>query len=557
MRRLDSAVNSPRRIDMRVHAPAHSLPLTLLVLLLSPHVVAAQELEPQQVIVKWREQISPAARSSAASLALRDAEARVGAIASAMRATGSGAEVLRLNRALSKTEMTQFLAALADSPQVEYAEEDLPVHTDMTPNDEFYSQQWHMFTFSTAGMRLPAAWDLSTGSGVHVAVLDTGYATHVDDGNILAGYDLISDPESAGDGGGRDPIATDPGDLGGCSEDRSTWHGTLMAGIIGARTNNDRGVAGVAFDAFLRPVRVIGRCNTGWLSDLADGIRWAVGERVPNTSLNTVPAKILNISVGSVGACTTELQSAIDVARASGALVVVSAGNEGRDVATRMPAGCAGVLTVAAVKRNGSRTDASNFGEGVALAGPGGDGSNEANLVLTISNSGPAIPVNDTYRTASGTSAAAANVSGVAALVWARTPSLTADQVAATLRETARPFPGVCAKCGMGLVDAAAAVAADRSRRSAAPTSINANPTRSFSGDYTVTWSAVAGATHYWMERAAPASWGGLTRLTGTSRSYVDQTSREYRHRVRACNAHGCSDWIAGSLVTVCNPECE
>jgi serine protease len=513
----------------------------------------------RQVIVKWREQISLAAKSADASIALRDAEARVGVSANAMRATASGAEVLRLNGALSKTEMTQFIGTLKSNPRVEYAEEDLLVYTDMTPNDPLYSEQWHMLTFSTAGMRLPAAWDMATGSGVTVAVLDNGYRPHVDlVPNIQGGYDFISDPVSAFDGNGRDPNAQDTGDEGaGCTHSTSTWHGTRVAGIIGARTNNDRGVAGVAFNALILPVRVFGRCNAGWLSDLADGIVWAAGGAVPGVPQNSLPAKILNISAGAFGACTSELQSAVNAARARGALVVASAGNDGLDVATHMPADCAGVLAVAAVKRDGSRTDNSNFGNGVGLAGPGGDGLNDANWVLSTSNVGVTTPAADNYRAANGTSAAAANVSGVAALVWSRTPSLTADDVAATLRDTARPFPGACAACGMGLVDAAAAVAADRSRRPTTPASISASPTRSFSGDYTITWSAPAGATHYWIERAAPTVWTGLTRVTSTSRFYADQRSGEYRHRVKACNAHGCSGWITGNVVAVCSPECE
>jgi serine protease len=519
----------------------------------------AQEMEPalRQVIVKWREPNAVAAKSSAASLALRDAEARVGASATALRVTASGAEVLRLNRALSKAEATQFLATLKDNPHVEYAEEDLLLRTDMTPNDPLYAEQWHLQS-STAGMRLPAAWDMSTGRDVYVAVFDTGHTLHRDGASTLGQWDFVSDPQSAGDGDGRDFYAGDPGDLGMCTGDTSTWHGTLVAGIINARTNNGRGVAGVAFDAVLSPVRVMGRCNTGWLSDLADAIVWSAGIRIADPDhVNPLPTKILNISLGAAGACPTELQRAINSVRSRGLLVIASAGNEGRDVATHTPANCTGVLAVAAVKRNGSKTDDSNFGEGVGLAAPGGDGSSVGNRVLSTGNAGTTVPGAEGYLYLTGTSAAAANVTGVAALVWSRTPSLTADEVAATLRETARPFPGVCAKCGMGLVDAAAAVAADRSRRPLPPASISANPTRSSTGNYTITWSAPAGTTHYWIERAAPASWGGLTRLTGTSRSYTDQPSGEYRHRVRACNANGCSGWTTGNLVTVCNPQCE
>ena len=159
------------------------------------------------------------------------------------------------------------------SPEVEYAEPDRVLHPQFTPNDTQYGQQWHYFE-AMAGINLPAAWDKSTGSGVVVAVLDTGYRPHADlAANVLPGYDMIIDTFVANDGTARDNGARDPGDTGddvstgACGgglpleDEASRWHGTHAVGTIAAVSNNASGVAGVAFNAKVLPVRVLGRCG--------------------------------------------------------------------------------------------------------------------------------------------------------------------------------------------------------------------------------------------------------------------------------------------------------
>ena len=162
----------------------------------------------------------------------------------------------------------------------------------LTPNDTRYNEQWHYFE-ATGGINAPAAWDKSTGTGVVVGVIDTGYRPHADlAANLLPGYDFISDTFVVNDGNGRDSDARDPGDwinAGECGPgdpatfEASSWHGTHVAGTIAAVTNNGNGVAGVAFNARVVPARVLGKCG-GFTSDIADAIVWASGGTVVRRS---------------------------------------------------------------------------------------------------------------------------------------------------------------------------------------------------------------------------------------------------------------------------------
>src|SRR3546814_5363219 len=149
---------------------------------------------------------------------------------------------------------------IAANPNVEYIQLDALKRALFPPNHTQYaSGQWDFFE-ATGGMRLPTAWDKSTGSGVVVAVIDTGYTDHSDlAANIVQGYDFISDATIAADGGGRDSDAHDPGDASGGQN--SSWHGTHVSGTVAAVTNNAKGVAGVAFNAKVVQAREIGRAH--------------------------------------------------------------------------------------------------------------------------------------------------------------------------------------------------------------------------------------------------------------------------------------------------------
>ena len=192
---------------------------------------------------------------------------------------------------------------IAADPNVEYVEVDKLNKPLLTPNDTRYSEQWGYS--GTYGIKANQAWDVTNGSGVVVAVLDTGITNHSDlNANILPGYDFISDTAVSNDGNGRDSDASDPGDwvtanqCGGThAAQNSSWHGTHVAGTIAAVTNNAKGVAGVAYGAKIVPARVLGTCG-GYDSDIADAITWASGGTVSGVPANANPAEVINLSLG-------------------------------------------------------------------------------------------------------------------------------------------------------------------------------------------------------------------------------------------------------------------
>jgi len=431
-------------------------------------------LETDRIIVKYKD-----AKAAANGVAARGANLtsgrkaildragqQLGIVVRESHAISTGAQVFKLDRKRGLKEV-QSLAAemMARDPSIEYAEPDRIMTHMATPTDPRYNEQWHYFE-AAGGLRLPAAWDASTGSGVTVAVIDTGYRPHADlSGQLLPGYDFISTAAIANDGDGRDSDASDTGDAvaaGSCGsgqptrDQTSSWHGTHVAGTIAARTNNGVGVAGVAYNARIVPVRVLGKCG-GYTSDIADAITWSSGGTVSGVPANANKARVLNMSLGGGGACDATTQNAINGARSRGAVVVVAAGNDAVNVSNASPANCSGVIAVAATGRTGGRASYSNYGTLVDVAAPGGDGSYG---VLSTLNAGSGAPAGDSYAAYQGTSMATPHVAGVAALMLALNTNLTPDEIEARLKSTARAFPASCSGCGAGIVDAAAAVAA-------------------------------------------------------------------------------------------------
>ncbi|WP_245643508.1 S8 family peptidase [Roseateles chitosanitabidus] len=399
---------------------------------------------------------------------LQQLAAPLGARMTLLRQMGTGAHVYKLGKRLSLADLRQLGEQIkAADANVEYVEPDRKMYPLFTPNDPSYTAQWDLYE-TTAGIRAPAAWDQATGTGVVVAVIDTGYRPHADlTGQLVAGYDMIADTAVSVDGNGRDSDPSDPGDwhaAGFCSTDdpgeNSSWHGTHVAGTIAAKTNNGVGVAGIAFNAKVQPVRVLGKCG-GYTSDIADGITWASGGTVSGVPANATPAKVLNLSLGGGGTCDTTTQTAINGARSRGASVIVAAGNENQNASNSSPANCSGVVAVAATDRYGARAYYSNYGSIVALAAPGGDvRSSASNGILSTLNAGTTTPGADNYAYYQGTSMATPHVAGVAALMYSAKPTATPDQITAALKSSARAFPGTCSQCGAGLLDANAAVTA-------------------------------------------------------------------------------------------------
>ncbi|MCG3114987.1 MAG: S8 family serine peptidase [Candidatus Manganitrophus sp. SA1] len=370
-----------------------------------------------------------------------------------------------------KALMIDTIRKLRRDPDVVYAEPNFIRKPFDEPNDIHFPKQWHYELIN-----LPQAWDTTIGSNdIVVAVLDTGVLFgHPDlgrfgidpDGRLIDGFDFISDPESSGDPDGVvDSDATDVGD-----DPRrvsSSFHGTHVAGTIGAATNNGSGVAGVTWETKIMPLRVLGR-KGGSDADIAQAILYAAGGEDEDDPKR---AHIINMSLGGQGFSQT-MQNAINKAREKGVIVVAAAGNENTSALTS-PAGLDGVISVSAVDLNATKAPYSNFGSRVDVAAPGGnsgadlngDGFQDGVLSTLGTDSGQF-----NFRFLQGTSMAAPHVAGVIALMLDVNPTLTPTDIDQLLAGT---HPGTTQRItrdlgatgrddlyGHGLIDAALAVQA-------------------------------------------------------------------------------------------------
>ena len=320
-----------------------------------------------------------------------------------------------------------MIKALSQRDDIDYAEPNLVVHGHAEPNDTFFGSQWHY-----PAINLPLAWDVSTGSSdVIVAVVDTGVLIDHPDlaSNLTAGYDFISDAARGRDGDGIDNDPDDPGDLeyGGSS----SFHGTHVAGTIAATSDNNSGVAGVAWNARIMPVRVVGR-DGGTTFDVMQGVRWAAGLSNDSGTVPDQPADIINLSLGSTFSSASG-QDTFNAVRQAGILVIASAGNESSALPS-YPAAYNGVISVSATTITNAIASYSNFGSSVDIAAPGGsnitdlngDGFGDGVISTMGDDSGGAIQFG--YALLSGTSMAAPHVAGVAALMKSMHPNLTPDE---------------------------------------------------------------------------------------------------------------------------------
>lgn len=420
-----------------------------------------------RLIVGYRAPVA-ANRSNAPRMSTVSRSAQAAGInAYRLRRLAIGGDVVVTSSRTSRRALRVFLKALASDPNVIYVEEDSRLRPTFVPNDPGYVQQWHYKEPAVApGINLPLAWDRATGTGVVVAVLDSGVTPHTDlDANLVSGYDFISDPDTSRDGDGRDSNPRDEGDwteANDCEDDEpaedSSWHGTHVAGTVAAVTNNGSGVSGVAFGAKVMPVRVTGKCG-GFVSDISDAVIWASGGTVAGVTTLADPAEVINMSLGGEGACGTTYQTAINGAVSRGVTVVVSAGNENIDASGSRPANCNNVIAVAATNRSGGKASYSNFGATVDVAAPGGQFNGVAsNGILSTYNLGTTVPAAQGYAWFTGTSMAAPHVSGIVALMQSLSVK-TPAQIETILKTTARPLPVACPEgCGTGLVDAKAAL---------------------------------------------------------------------------------------------------
>jgi beta propeller repeat protein len=382
---------------------------------------------------------------------------------------------------------------LESSPDVVYVEPNRILRTALIPNDPFYGSagtwgQPYDDMWALKKVHPEAAWDRTRGTGILVAVSDSGADyNHAE----LAGRMWVNPGEDLNGNGVVDgtpidchavPLPPPSGDFNCIDEDGNGYvddvrgwdlveddndpfddngHGTHVAGTIAARGNNATGIIGVAFESRVLPVRAFNRGGSGTLADGAESILYAA----------FAGADVVNMSWG--GTATSQvLQDAVTAAHDLGVVLVAAAGNNAADLEGFIPASYPEVIAVAALDHLDARADFSNFGAGLSISAPGGDSENPEdpqaihNNILSLKASGnpalgnPLLTVAGSYLRLRGTSMAAPHASGVAALVLSAHPTLTNDLVRVVLEESAHDLdaPGFDVDTGHGRVDAAAAV---------------------------------------------------------------------------------------------------
>ena len=300
------------------------------------------------------------------------------------------------------SRIRDLIARLSNDPRVEGVEEESIARAFFTPNDPKYAEQWHM---KRAGAE--QAWDYACGTGVTVAVVDTGIACY-DEAGFMKGTDLKGTTCVGGyNFVGKNDIAAD-----------DQGHGTHVAGTIAQTTNNSMGVAGLAHCAKLMPVKVLSKGGWGTMADVAEGIRWAADHG----------AQVINLSLGS-SSKSKVVENAVTHAYKKGVVVVAAAGNSGKSVG--FPAAYAGAIAVSATDNKDGIAWFSSRGPEVSIGAPG-----VAVTQQTICEAGK--NKCEQWGVFNGTSMASPHVAGAAAILVGQ--GITdPDAVKATLQSTATP----------------------------------------------------------------------------------------------------------------------
>jgi serine protease len=331
-------------------------------------------------------------------------------------------------------DLASLLARIRQNPKVEAAEPLMRFAASLVPNDPAYAKQWNLKMIN-----MPKVWDRTRGKGVVVAVLDTGvaYEDHDDFRQVpdlrgtkfVEGYDFVNKDRHANDDHG---------------------HGTHVAGTIAQTTNNGEGVAGIAFEAAVMPVKVLDHFGGGTSADIADAIRWAADHG----------ANVINMSLGG-GGRSVVMEKAVEYARKRGVVVVCAAGNGGRGM-VEYPAAYPGSLAVAAVGPTGERAPYSSWGKELDIAAPGGDKSKGEEAGIIQNTIDPQNVGESVYASYQGTSMATPHVAGLAALLFGA-GAKNAEQVEKALFASAHPPKGATGwtdQYGFGVIDAEAALVA-------------------------------------------------------------------------------------------------
>lgn len=410
-------------------------------------------------------------------------------------------------------EEEALAAQLRTLPGVLYAEPNYLVQIFGEPNDPGFSSQW-----GHAQLNSLEAWEVSTGSSeVVVAVIDTGVDPDHPDlaGKLVPGYDFVDGDASPRDGYG---------------------HGTFVAGIAAARTNNALGMAGMSWGARIMPLRALDSNGSGSTADIIDAVEWAVQNG----------ADVINMSFGNYK-YSSLLESTLVSAHNAGVLLVAAAGNDGIHAPT-YPASYPHVLGVGATDRNGKRASYSNVSLNVDVMAPGGTGagcsdpngifSTLPTYAVTLSASCKA-----EYGYLHGTSFAAPAVSGLAALIRGLSPALGPGEVSRVITSTAVSMGGPFLH-GYGRVDALAAVQ-EVSASADVPLLL---PVGNSDGDgsYRVEWAPVPGAAAYLLQEARDPAFSAPVDLYFGPESSFQVSGRAaglWYYRVRAALPGSDSGW--------------
>lgn len=366
------------------------------------------------IVLDFREDIPPA-----------QIAADINAIASQYKVTP------RLNSAFSQQDNVYvvegdrtLLKALQKSnlaKQTEYIEPNFIYQAYEVPNDPDYSKQWNL-----RSINVEEAWNDSKGAGVTVAVIDTGVSQVADlqQTTFAKGYDFVNDKAEANDDHG---------------------HGTHVAGTIAQSTNNGYGVAGVAYQANIMPIKVLSASGGGTVTDIAEAIKFAADNG----------ADVINMSLGG-GGSSSIMEEAVNYAYQKGVTIVAAAGNENSS-SVSFPARYNHVIAVSALNAAGEKAFYSNYGAGVDISAPGGDTS-QGNVGGILQNTIDPETGLDVFESYQGTSMASPHVAGVAALVKASGVE-NPDEIEAVLKQSARVIKeDELNYFGAGQLDAAAAV---------------------------------------------------------------------------------------------------
>lgn len=370
----------------------------------------ANQGEFQSIVLDFREDIPPA-----------QIDSEINAIAQKYGVTP------RLNSEFSKTDHIYILEGnkqILDnlkksqlSKDTEYIEPNYVYSAFYTPNDPEYGKQWNM-----RSINIETAWDETKGSGMTVAVIDTGITPvpDLETTKFVRGYDFVNDQIDALDDNG---------------------HGTHVAGTVAQSTNNGYGVTGVAYEASLMPLKVLSGSGSGTVSDIAESIKFAADNG----------ADVINMSLGG-GGVSELMQEAIDYAHSKGVVTIAAAGNSNQNSAS-YPARYPHVIGVSALDSVGEKAPYSNYGAGVDISAPGGSETGKIVQETINPKTGEAI-----FAGFQGTSMASPHVAGVAALIKASGVT-NPDDIETVLQQSSRNVEDdPLNHFGAGQLDAGAAV---------------------------------------------------------------------------------------------------